>query len=141
MWAGLLTGQSLTPTGDLPTERALLLGSQILVHTVTDAQCKTQGVSKRKGNPLYKILLVHPAKQPTLGCQEHHICWGAWVAQSVKRLTSAQVMISGFMGLSPVSGSALTAQSLDPALDFVSPSLSRPLPCLYSVSHSLRNKH
>ena len=37
---------------------------------------------------------------------------GAWVAQSVKHLTSAQVMISQFVGLSPVSGSVLTAQSL-----------------------------
>ena len=49
---------------------------------------------------------------------------GAWVAQSVKRLTSAQVTISRFMGSSPASGSVLTAQSLEPALDSVSPSLS-----------------
>ena len=34
-----------------------------------------------------------------------------WVAQSVKRPTSAQVMISRFVGLSPMSGSVLTAQS------------------------------
>ena len=50
--------------------------------------------------------------------------WGAWMAQSVKRLTLAQVMISQIMGSSPASGSVLTAQSLDPALDSVSPSLS-----------------
>ena len=31
---------------------------------------------------------------------------------SVQRLISAEVMISGFMSLSPVSGSALTVQSL-----------------------------
>ena len=37
------------------------------------------------------------------------MCRGAWVAQSVKRLTSAQVMISQFMSLSPASGSVLTA--------------------------------
>ena len=48
---------------------------------------------------------------------------GAWVAQSVKRPTSAQVMISWFMDLSPASGSVLTAQILDPASDSVSPSL------------------
>ena len=48
---------------------------------------------------------------------------GAWVAQSVERPTSPQVMISRFMGSSPVSGSVLTAQSLQPALDSVSPSL------------------
>ena len=35
---------------------------------------------------------------------------GAWVAQSVKQLTSAQVTILQFVG----SGSALTAQSLEP---------------------------
>ena len=51
---------------------------------------------------------------------------GAWVAQSVKRPTSAQVKISRFMGLSPTSGSVLTARSLDPAFDSVSPSLSAP---------------
>ena len=33
----------------------------------------------------------------------------ACVAQSVKRLTSAQVMISGFMSSSPTLGSVLTA--------------------------------
>ena len=37
---------------------------------------------------------------------------GSWVVQSVKRPTSAQVMISQFMGSSP--GSVLTAQSLEP---------------------------
>ena len=54
---------------------------------------------------------------------------GAWVAQWVKPATSAQVMISQFIGLSPVSCSVLTARSLEPALDSVSPSLSaRPTP-------------
>ena len=48
------------------------------------------------------------------------------MAQSVKRPTSAQVMISRFMGSSPVSGPVLTARSLEPALDCVSPSLSAP---------------
>ena len=51
--------------------------------------------------------------------------WGAWVAQSLKRPTSAQVTISWFMGSStPPSGFAQTAQSLEPAWDSVSPSLS-----------------
>ena len=57
---------------------------------------------------------------------------------SVKRLTSAQVMISQFVSLSLASGSVLTAQSLQPASDSVSPSLSAPPvlpPCL-----SLKNK-
>ena len=50
--------------------------------------------------------------------------WGASEARSVKCLTSAQVMISQFVGSSPASGSVLTAQSLEPASDSVSPSLS-----------------
>ena len=49
---------------------------------------------------------------------------GAWVAQLVEQLTSAQVIISWFMGSRPASGSVLTAQSLEPAADSVSPSLS-----------------
>ena len=48
------------------------------------------------------------------------------MAQSVKHPTSAQVMISWFVGSSPVSGSVLTAQSLELASDSVSPSLSVP---------------
>ena len=38
---------------------------------------------------------------------------GTWVTQLVKRPTSAQVMISRSMSLSPLSGSVLTAQSLE----------------------------
>ena len=52
--------------------------------------------------------------------------WGAWVAPSVELLTSAQVMISRSVGSSPASGSVLMAQSLETALDSVSPSLSAP---------------
>ena len=44
----------------------------------------------------------------------------------VKRLTSAQVMISRFVSSSPALGSVLTAQSLEPASGSVSPSLSAP---------------
>ena len=54
--------------------------------------------------------------------------WGAWVAQSVKRPTLAQVMILRSVSLSPASGSVLTAQSLEPVSDSVSPSLSAPPP-------------
>ena len=50
----------------------------------------------------------------------------AWVDHSVKRPISAQVMISQFVGLSPTSGSVLTAWSLESASDSVSPSLSAP---------------
>ena len=51
---------------------------------------------------------------------------GTWVAQSVKRPTSAQVMIFQFVCSSPASGSAVTSGSLEPAWDSVSPSLSAP---------------
>ena len=46
------------------------------------------------------------------------------LAQVVECLTVAQVMISQFVGSSPVSGCVLTAQSLEPTLDSVFPSLS-----------------
>ena len=62
---------------------------------------------------------------------------GAWVAQSVERPTSAQVTISRFLSLSPVLGSLLTAQSLEPASDSGSPSLSLCLSVSVSVSLSL----
>ena len=42
--------------------------------------------------------------------------------QSVKPLTSAQVMISQSVSSSPTLGSVLTAQSLEPASDSVSAS-------------------
>ena len=60
---------------------------------------------------------------------------GAWVAQSVEHLTSAQVMIPQFMGSSPASGSVLTAQSLEPALNSVSPSVSAPPPLILCLSN------
>ena len=52
----------------------------------------------------------------------------AWVAQSVGRPTTAQVTISRSVSSSPASGSGLMAQSLEPASDSVSPSLSAPPP-------------
>ena len=62
---------------------------------------------------------------------------GAWLAQSVKPPTLAQVMISGSVSLRPASGSVLTAQSLEPPQ----------IPCLFlsacphhSCSVSLRQK-
>ena len=65
---------------------------------------------------------------------------GAWVAQSFKRLTSAQVMISQLVSSSPTFGSVLTAQSLEPALDSMSPSFSAPLPLTLCLFLS-KNKH
>ena len=58
------------------------------------------------------------------------------MAQLVERLTSAQVMISRFVSLSPMSGSVLTAQSLEAASNSVTPSLSVPPLLTHSLSLS-----
>ena len=66
------------------------------------------------------------------------------MAQSVKHLTSAQVMISQLVSLSPAMGSVLTAQSLEPTWDSVSPSLSVPPPlvlsslCLLKINKNIK---
>ena len=61
------------------------------------------------------------------------------MAQSVKHRL-AQVMISQLVSSSPASGSVLSAQSLEPASDSVSPSLSA-LPLLtLCLSLSLKIK-
>ena len=65
------------------------------------------------------------------------------MARSVRHLTSAQVMISQSAGWSPVSGSVLTAQSLEPASDSVSLFLPNAPHCRSlsaSLSLSLKNK-
>ena len=54
-------------------------------------------------------------------CDKHHSRWGTWVAQSGKRQTLAQVMISRFMCSSPTLG---CADSKEPTLDPLSPCLS-----------------
>ena len=62
------------------------------------------------------------------------------MAQLVKCLTSAQVMISRFVGSSPMSVSVLTAQSLEPAPDSGSFSLSAPPQLVSSLSLSVSFK-
>ena len=75
---------------------------------------------------------------------KHAIQWGAWVAQLVMHLTSAQVTISPSLSLNPTSGSVLTTQNLEPALDSVPPSLSlslsAPSPLVFCLSLSLKTK-
>ena len=63
------------------------------------------------------------------------------MAQLVKPPTSAQVMISLSMSSGPMSGSVLTAQSLEPASDSLSPSLSAPPLLMSAFSFSKMNKH
>ena len=60
------------------------------------------------------------------------------MAQSVKRLALAQVVISWFVGASPASGSVLTAHSLEPASDSVPPSVCPS--SAHVLSLSLKNK-
>ena len=62
------------------------------------------------------------------------------MVQLVKCPTMTQVMISQFVGSSPTSGSVLTAQSLEPALDSGSPSLCAPPPLTLCFSLSKINK-
>ena len=57
------------------------------------------------------------------------------MAQLVKCLTSAQVMVSQSVGSSPASGSVLTAQSLEPISDSVSLCLSAPPPLMFHVGN------
>ena len=61
------------------------------------------------------------------------------MAQLVERPTLAQVTISWSMSSSPTSGSVLTAQSLEPALDSVSP-LSAPPMLMLCLCLSIINK-
>ena len=74
----------------------------------------------------------------TLDTGRHFSMERNWVGQSVEDLTSAQVTISWFVSSSPESGSALTARSLEPASDSLSPSRSA-LPQL-ALCLSLKNK-
>ena len=66
---------------------------------------------------------------------------GAWVAQSVKHLTSTQDMISRFVGSSSTLGSVLTSQSLEPVSDSVSVCLSLSATPLLTLCFSLKNKY
>ena len=66
------------------------------------------------------------------------------MAQSVERPTSAQVMISQSVSLSPALGSVLTAQTLELALDSVCPSLSVPpllMLCLFLFQKRINIKN
>ena len=64
---------------------------------------------------------------------------GACVPQPVEHLTSAQAMISWFVGSSPAPGSVLTAQSLELDSDSVCVSLPTPHPLALSLSLSKIN--
>ena len=95
-------------------------------------------VSLRKSSFFYNFNPFNIFKINCNGGLLMMIPWGAWVAQSVKHLSSAQVMISRLVRSSPLSGALLIAQSLESVLDSVFSSL--PLPHLHSASLSLKNK-
>ena len=71
----------------------------------------------------------------TIDCNKSYVR-GTWVAPSVKRPTSAQAVISRLVSSRPAPGSVLTALSLEPASDSVSPSLSAPAPFALCLSVS-----
>ena len=77
-------------------------------------------------------------------CLKSGFAWATWVAQLVKRLTLAHVMISWFVGSSPTLSSMPTAQSLEPALDSVSSLCLSPVHTrarAHALSLSNINKH
>ena len=65
---------------------------------------------------------------------------GTWVAQSVNRPTSAQVMISQFVSSSRAWCYVLTARTLEPTSDSMSPPFSTPTLLTLCVSLSLNDK-
>ena len=92
----------------------------------------------REGHLTMLWPFIEGQSPPTVARQGecHKTFRGAWVAQSVQRPISAQVMISQFVGLSPASGSVLTVQSLEPVSDSVSLSLCPSPPLSLSLSLS-----
>ena len=101
-----------------------------------ELHCCFLGTSCHSNSPLSGQLSppAHSSVQNALPCFQMAHPQGTWVDQSVEHPTSAQVTISPPMGSSPASGSVLTARSLEPASDSVSPSLSAPLPLTLSLS-------
>ena len=103
---------------------------------VTSSGMKNQGPNQRASKAFtLKILQTQGQILPLFKIL---VFWGAWVAQSVKRPTLAQVMISQFVSSSPALDSVLTARSLEPASDCVSLSLC-PSP-IHTLSLSKINK-
>ena len=73
------------------------------------------------------LTILMSSLRTTVLCRlKNSLSMGNWVAQLVKRLTLAQVMISRLRSLSPALGSILTAQSLELSSDSASPCLSAP---------------
>ena len=97
------------------------LRGQSELFRVTQAAGRTRRTAQ--ASLVRKQQQVHGLLGRTSGVKETWVL-GAWVAQSVKRPTLAQVMISRFVGSNPTSRSVLMAQHLEPASDSMSLSLS-----------------
>ena len=104
----------------------------------TQTSMSTKVIKRKKGRCTSKLFFQGPWV-PENTIFKMVILRGTWVAHMVKRPTLAQVMISRFMGSSRASSSALTVQSLEPAGDSVSPSLSDPRPLTPCLSLSKIN--
>ena len=100
---------------------------------LTEAESKQEGINPSPIQPSH--LPIEPLlEDPNRGAP-------GWLSRlSVQLLVSAQVMISRFMSSSPVSGSVLIAQGLEPASDSMFPSLSAPPPLMLCLCLSLKNK-
>ena len=110
MWSlGSLLSQEAAPCAEFQGRPLPILGT--CGETLTGQLCLRMGeglahLGVQLTDLLSHILLLH------FDQQEKMIHGGAWVAQSVKHLTLARVMISRFVSSSPTSGSALAVRSL-----------------------------
>ena len=100
-------------------------GMTLTLTETQDMRCVSRVAAESPFPRVSLQICGHPPQHDPI---KTHWCSGAWVAPSVERPTSAQVMILRSVSSSPASGSVLTARSLEPALDSVSPFLSAPPP-------------
>ena len=134
----VLTAQSPEPASDSVSPSLSL--SLSLPYTAHNLSLPKINIKKNFLMTFWTAPLQILVKKKKITSNHIYILWGTWAAQSVKPPSSLQVMISQFVGSSPISGSVLTAQSLEPASHSVSP-LFLLLPCLRSVSLSKISKH
>ena len=132
--AQIITNGFFSPAGMSTRLLESHAGDRVILHCAGLFRCcRTLSIP----HPFQWMPVAFPIVTVTI---ENTPTWGARVVQSVKHLTSAQVMISQSMSSSPASGSVLTAQSLKPVSDSVSPSLSDPPPFMLSLPFSKINK-
>ena len=89
----------------------------------TNGQKKRHLLGGQQGTDVYEKQALTLKKHDHLSTFKTEVTGAPGWLSRVKRLTSAQIAISQFMGSSSASGSVLTARSLEPACDSVSLSL------------------